>query len=622
METDPTAQHGAARPAPDPMPFARFAATRRYQPTLAFSPDGAEIAYVTNTSGQFNLWRQPAAGGEPRQLTGFVDHAVRQVAWSPDGATLLFTADHQGGEQHQLYHIPARGGWPEPLTDLPNVQHFLGDDPWSPDGCTIAYAGNDRVPTDQDVILRDIDGGEVGRPPLASSGLYGSVAWSPDGALLTVVEDRSNSDNDVHLLAVADGSARLLTAHDGDARYLPGPWAADGSGFYLTTDEGREFLGLAFQDVGTGARRWLETPDWDIEHLAASPDGRFLAWTVNDDGTSRLHVRDLAGGDLLDLPPIPAGVIDVLAAAPAGGTLAFLLSRPDHPVEVYALDLLARRLTQLTLGFLGSLPAGDLIRPDLIRYPTFDGREIPAWLYRPRGDGPFPAVLSIHGGPEYQERAGYAALYQFLLSRGIAVLAPNIRGSTGYGASYQRLIHRDWGGGDLKDFHAAARFLQGLPWVDPARLGVFGGSYGGFAVLSCVSRLPDLWAAAVDIVGPSNLVTFAKAVPPTWRRFMAEWVGDPESEVEFLMARSPITYADQITTPLFVIQGANDPRVVRAESDQIVARLRERGVPVRYDVYPDEGHGFTKRANELRATGDTAAFFVEHLLGDTVGGEP
>jgi dipeptidyl aminopeptidase/acylaminoacyl peptidase len=205
-------------------------------------------------------------------------------------------------------------------------------------------------------------------------------------------------------------------------------------------------------------------------------------------------------------------------------------------------------------------------------------------------------------------------MYQYLLSLGIGILAPNIRGSTGYGKSYQKLIHHDWGGDELKDLEAAATYLRSLPWVDSSKIGVYGGSFGGFATLSCVSRLPDYWAAAVDIVGPSNLVTFAKAVPPTWRRFMAEWVGDPETEADFLLERSPITYVDQIKTPIFVIQGAKDPRVVKAESDQIVQRLRERGVEVRYDVYEDEGHGFTKRENDLKALADTTDFFAKYLL--------
>ena len=338
-------------------------------------------------------------------------------------------------------------------------------------------------------------------------------------------------------------------------------------------------------------------------------------------GYSRLHVRDQSSGQLVDLPTIPAGAIDVLRVSPDGRMLGFLLNQPQHPAEVFILDLAALELTQLTSSAVGGVEPADLIQPQLVRFPTHDDRQIPAFLYRPRGNGPFPVVLSIHGGPEAQELPAYAysGLYQYWVSRGIGVLAPNVRGSTGYGKSYQRLIHRDWGGDELKDFDAAARYLRSLDWVDSARLGVFGGSFGGFATLSCISRLPDYWAAAVDIVGPSNLVTFAKAVPPTWQRMMAKWVGDPETEADFLLSRSPITYIDQIRTPLFVIQGANDPRVVQGESDQIVDLLRQRGIDVRYDVYPDEGHGFTKRANELKALEDTATFMEQHLVG-SIGG--
>jgi dipeptidyl aminopeptidase/acylaminoacyl peptidase len=605
-----------------PMPVARrytfeqFMAIRRYQPTLSFSPDGSEVAYVTNTSGQFNLWRQSSGGGYPHQLTTFEDQSVRHVAWSPDGQTILFTADREGDEFHQVYRIPARGGWPEPLTDAPEAQHYLASvDAWSPDGRAVAYAGNDREPTEQDVLVRDLDLPEASRP-LAGSGDYFVEAWAPDGTTLTVTNVISTTDTEVHLIDVAHGETRHLTPHDEEVLYFPGPWAADGSGFYLATDDGREFMGFAFFSIAAGTYEWRETPDQDVEAVAASADGQYLAWTVNEGGSSRLSVRYLPTGALVDLPDLPRGVIDALTLARTGSKLGFLLSRPDHPSEVHVLDLAEHTLTQITHGFLGGIDPADLIAPGDITFPSFDGRRIPALLYRPAGSGPFPAILSIHGGPEAQERPDYDGMYQYLLNRGIGILAPNVRGSTGYGKSYQRLIHRDWGGGDLKDFEAAVTYLHDLDWVDADRIGVYGRSYGGLATLSCISRLPHYWAAAVDVVGPSNLVTFAKAVPPTWRRLMAAWVGDPETEADFLLERSPVTYADAITAPLFVIQGANDPRVVKTESDQIVERLRARGVDVRYDVYEDEGHGFTKRENVLKAQRDTAEFFEHHLLSE------
>ncbi|MCD6032411.1 MAG: hypothetical protein K0S78_4593 [Thermomicrobiales bacterium] len=595
--------------------FEEFAAIHRYQPTLAFSPDGAYIAYVSDASGQPNLWRQPTAGGEPVQLTDYDEHAVREIAWSPDGATILFTRDRQGDEFYQLHLIPAAGGDASPLTNQPQVQHYLAERaPWSPDSRRVAYAGNDRAPTDQDVLIRDLTTGSTQRA-LAGETTYVPVAWSPDGQSISAIDFISNSDTTVYLVTPGE-DGRCLTPHEGEALYFPGPWAADSSGFFLLSDEGREFVGLAHVDLQTGAHQWLETPEWDISAVDASRDGRILAWVVNEDGYSRLHVRDQSSGQPLDLPPIPAGVIEVLRVSPDGRMLGFLLDQPQHPAEVFILDLATMELTQLTASRIGDIDPADLIQPELVRFPTHDDRQIPAFLFRPRGSGPFPVVLSIHGGPEAQELPVYiySGLYQYWASRGIGVLAPNVRGSTGYGKTYQRLIHRDWGGDELKDFDAAARYLRSLDWVDSARLGVFGRSFGGFATLSCISRLPEHWAAAVDIVGPSNLLTFAKAVPPTWQRMMANWVGDPETEADFLLSRSPITYVDQIRAPLFVIQGANDPRVVQGESDQIVELLRRRGIEVRYDVYSDEGHAFTKRANELKSLGDAATFMEQHLL--------
>jgi dipeptidyl aminopeptidase/acylaminoacyl peptidase len=595
--------------------FEQFTAIRRYQPTLTFSPDGREIAYVVNTSGQFNIWRQSSEGGFPHQLTLFADQTPREVAWSPDGETIAFSADRDGDEFWQICTIPARGGRVEALTEAPKVRHEMPPDPWSPDGSALMYGANDRSEADQDVLIRNSATGDV-RRVVDYGGFFFPMAWSPDGKSMTVIDAKSNTNTELYVLTVDNEEMQHLTPHEGEIQYMPGPWAVDGTGFWVLSDEGREFTGLAFWDLKEGMR-WVDTPDADVETVVLSGDGRYLAWLVNQEGYSALRVRDLRSNQDVALPEMPKGVIEGLTLSRSGGLVGFLLAEATHPQEVYVLDLERSRLTRLTDSMLGGIDEADLTAPELIHYPTHDGREIPAWLYRPGGDGPFPVILSIHGGPEWQERPtyNYSGLYQYLLTQGIGILAPNVRGSTGYGKTYQKMIHRDWGGAELGDFKAAADYLKGLDWVDGDRLGVFGGSFGGFATLSCVTRLPGYWAAAVDIVGPSNLVTFAKAVPPTWRRLMTQWVGDPETEVDFLMERSPITYVDQVTAPLFVIQGANDPRVVQNESDQIVERLRARGVEVKYDVYEDEGHGFTRRSNELKALGDTAGFFEKHLLG-------
>jgi dipeptidyl aminopeptidase/acylaminoacyl peptidase len=594
-----------------------FAPKQRFRSNLALSPDGRFVAYAANTDGQHNLYVTPVSGGETRKLTHYEHNAVRQVAWSPDGKSVLYTADFQGDEQFQLHLVDAGGGEARRLTDTVDRQHVLGTSlydsatvtPFSPGGGAVVYAGNDRAAAVQDVLVQELDTGRVRRVEGAPGTMLHAASVSPDGRWLLAVAQYTNSDNDLVLVDLHEPEAppRTLTAHEGKRVHLPGPWSADSSAFLLRHDTDGEFLALGRYSLDTGVVTDLVTPAWDVEQVAAS--GATTAWTVNEDGVSRLFVqRDDA---LLVLPELPAGVIGSLTVA--DDVAAFLLTTGSRPTEVVALDLATRTFRYLT----DSAPAVAItfVEPQVVRYPTHDGREVPAWLYRPHGDGVRGVVVSIHGGPEAQERPfyNYAGLYQYLLSQGVAVLAPNVRGSTGYGKTYQSLILRDFGGGDLGDFEHAVAYLRSLDWVDPERIGVWGASYGGFATLSCLSRLPDLWAAGVSMVGPSNLLTMARSVPETWRAEMADWIGDPDTEADFLLERSPITYADAITAPLFVIQGANDPRVVKAESDQIVAKLRERGVDVRYDVYEDEGHGFTNRANEVKAIGDTAEFLLAHL---------
>ena len=601
--------------------FTAFIPTQRFYPTLALAPDGSAIAYSSNASGQFNLCVQPI--GEPapaRTLTEFTDNAVRWVAWSPDGSTIAFAADEHGDEQYQIYTVPAAGGEPRRLTSAAGRQHVPGDKPFTPDGSAVVYAGNDRDPIVQDVLVHDLGSDAVRRVESTPGSMMFAGSVSPDGRWLLTVAARSNTDTTCYLVDLADPDAkpRAITPEGEEAVFFPGPWATDSAGCYLRTDASAEFTSLAFYALEADRMTTVQAPDWDVEEVALSADGRTLAWVVNVDGRSRLHVS--TDGSVVE-PALPPGVISSLALSGDGALAAFLFDSATRPTEVMIADLASGELRYLT----DSRPAGltdfEPVQPELVRFPTHDGRQIPAWLFRPAtataagAGGEAPVVLSIHGGPEAQERPAYvySGLYQYLLSRGVGVLAPNVRGSTGYGKSYQKLIHHDFGGDELRDFEHAVHFLHGLDWVRPDRIAVYGGSFGGFATLSCVSRLPSLWAAGVSIVGPSNLVTFARSVPPTWKPLMAKWVGDPETEADFLMERSPITYADAIVAPLYIVQGAKDPRVAQAESDQIVDKLRSRGVEVQYDVFADEGHGFTSRTNELRAYSGIAEFLCRHL---------
>ncbi|HEV2591869.1 MAG TPA: S9 family peptidase [Gaiellaceae bacterium] len=588
-------------------PFERFNAVRKFEPVLAFTADGEGVLFVSNISGQFNLWRVPATGGWPKQLTSYTDHTVRAVAVRADGL-IAFSADHDGDELHRIYLL--KDGWPEEIAGGEQVQHALLPGAFTPAGDAIAYSANSRTPTDSEVWLQPLEGG--GAQSIFGEGMYAFPAgFSPDGSKLLALEFRTNTDQSLHLVDLAAGTSDELTPHDEQAKFFPGPWTAEGTGFYFMTDSGAEYAGLARYDLEARSWAYVEQPEADVEGLAGSADGSVIAWLENDRGWAKLRIL---GRPESTLPPGTSHQYEsVLAVSPDGSRVAVLWDEPRRGQNVYVVDTATGEAQRVTDSSIGLPPADTMVEPELTSYASWDGLEIPAWLFRAPVEGPHPVVLYIHGGPESQERAGYKPFAQYLCSRGISVLATNIRGSTGYGKTYQRMIHRHWGDVDLKDWKSAAEWLSAQDWVDGNRIGVFGGSYGGFAVLTCMSRLPEHFAAGVDIFGPSNLITLVQSAPPTWRRMLRDWVGDAEEDREMLLAASPLTYADQIQAPLLVIQGANDYRVVKAESDQLVERLRELGTPVEYEVFEDEGHGFTKATNELRAWQISVDFLERHL---------
>lgn len=603
--------------------FEQFVATRTYTGALVYSPDGSEIAHVNNATGQFNLWTIPSGGGMPRQLTSYSDNTVRSISWKPDGKEIVFIADQNGDEQHQIYRIGARGGWPDAITRKLDSQHLIGGEVYSPDMKTLAYAANDVDPTSMEIILRDVVTGETRRPFPAGGVFNIPVSWSPDGRYLATGKLMSNTEEDIYLLDTQTNTVVNATEHEGEIVFQAGPWVKDSSGFYMLTNAGREFNGLAFYRIADGKWEWVETPEHDIENVALSKDGRVLVWVVNEDGASKLYGRDLPTGGALTMPDLPTGVVDQIDINPDGTRAALNYSSAGEASNLYEINLKTGEMTALGQSMIGGIELEDMVTPEAIHYPTHDGRMIPAWLYKPKGavaGEQFPVILSIHGGPEAQERPRYLynGLYQYLLDRGFGILAPNIRGSTGYGSTYQKLIHRDWGGAELGDIEYAAKYLQSLAWVDRNRIAVFGGSFGGFATLSAMTRLPEYWALGIDIVGPSNLLTFVKSVPPHWRALMKDWVGDGEEDYDLLVERSPITYVDQVRAPMLVIQGAKDPRVNKAESDQMVERIRKQGGDVRYYVDENEGHGATRRENAITWYRMIAEYIEEYLLDEPV----
>jgi dipeptidyl aminopeptidase/acylaminoacyl peptidase/glycine cleavage system pyridoxal-binding protein P len=591
-------------------------------------PAGDRLTYVSRAGDLPAVWLRPLhPDAEPRRL--WSGEAVQRCVWRPDGRRVLVQTDPDGRENYQLHEIDPDSGEITWSTGDPKVRYEIGpvartgNQPYSDDGALLAFASNARDRRFFDVAVRDVATGRI-RTVLVAEDRYYPVSFSPDGRLLLVIRMRQNTDHDLYTCDLDTGTVTHVTPHDGPARYVPGPWAADGGSVYLATTQDRDLAGLGRLDLTPEpVLRWLATPPHEVDHLTRS--GPLLLWAVNRDGYTELRVRNLDDGDGGQDRPVrtPPGVVlardmgrGPFAPQFAGDrTIVTGVGRPTAPTELCRIDLDSGLVTALTRCGRAVPAPGTLVEPSAVRYPSTDGLTIPALLYRPAGAGPAspaPVVVSVHGGPEVQALPLYDPLIQHLVGRGIGVIQPNYRGSSGYGLAHQRAIYRDFGGGDLRDLAMAARYLATLGWVDPGRLGVCGGSYGGFATLSCLTRQPDLWTVAVDHCGRSDLTR--AAVPPHWRARLREWMGDPEEDAASLRQRSPLTHAHRAVAPLLVIHGENDTRVPKSESDRMVRRLRELGKPVEYLVIEGGGHDASSRQDALTALEATAGWLARHLL--------
>lgn len=556
-------------------------------------------AFLTNITGVNQLWRVEGPGLWATQLT-FGDDRVAGLEASPDGRWLLFERDHGGDEHTQLYLMPARGGMPTALTTNPKAICKFGD--FSPDGKQIAYVTTERNGTDFDAVVMDLE--SRARRTVYSQGGSAEVAcFSPDGQHLILLKALSNVDADLYRVDLADGRVTLLTAHQGPVSFGSVRWGADRS-LYLATDFQRQFSSLARMDAfqGLPSLEFLEPDREDVDSLALAPDGRTLAVAHNHEGYSRLDLD----GQPVDLS---GGVIENLVFSSDQSRLLANFSSPVEPSGVVSVDVASRQVTRVTRPDLAGIDPASFVQPTLIRYPTFDGREIPAFYWAPPGVERPPAIVSVHGGPESQTRAYFSGLTQYFVSRGYAVLAPNVRGSTGYGKDYTHLDDVRLRMDSVKDLEYANRWLS----ERAGKIAVLGGSYGGYMVLAAVTFQPDRWAAGVDIVGISNFISFLNNTGSYRRALRVAEYGDPVQDADFLKQVSPFYHVDRIKAPMLIIQGANDPRVPKSESDQMVARLRAGKLPVEYLLYADEGHGLARLANRTDAYTKVVRFLDRRL---------
>ncbi len=560
---------------------------------------GSSTAFLTNVTGVNQIWRVDAPSRWATQLT-FETDRVAGVHASPDGQWLVFERDQGGDEHNQLYLMPATGGVPRALTNNPKAIHTFGD--FAPDGKTIAYVSTERNGTDFDAFVMDLATG-LKRVVYDQGGSAEVACYSPDGEHLIVSRANSNVDADLYRVDVKSGQVTLLTRHEGPVYFGGVEWGADNT-LYLSSDYQRQFSSLATMDAmkGLESLKFVDPDREDVDSLAVAPDGKTLAVAHNRDGYSALTV----GGQPVALS---GGVIDGCEFSADGTRLLFNYSSPIEPSNVYSLDVKSRQLTRVTESTLAGVDPKTFVQPTLIRYPTFDGKTIPAFYWQPAGVTKPPAIVSVHGGPEAQTRASFSGLTQYFVSRGYAVLAPNVRGSTGYGKDYTHmddvLLRMD----SVKDLEYANRWLS----ERAGKIAVLGGSYGGYMTLAAVTFQPDRWAAGVDIVGISNFVSFLNNTGSYRRALRVAEYGDPVRDKEFLEKVSPFYHVDQVKAPMLIIQGANDPRVPKSESDQMVASLKAKGLEVEYLLYGDEGHGLAKLANRVDAYTKVVAFLDRTL---------
>lgn len=589
----------------------------------SFSPDGARLAVVCDLSGVPQVWTVPAEGGFPRMVTAF-DDQVGGVAWSPDGEWLAISLAPGGGMNQQVYLARPDGTDLHRITDGGDEGNWLQG--WRDDGGAVVLSSNREDRRSMDAYLYEMDGGVL-RKVYDLDGIGGLTDLSPDGARGVLYQMVNRGDDDVSVLDLESGESHLLTPHEGTATSGPAHLGPDGRTVHLVTDVGRDLHALARVRIGEdGTPGELEIvrarDDADLASLLVSDDGRIAVLGWNAAGRTELEILDLETGEVTARPEPPAEIARPAELSADGRRLALVVSGSTQPTDVWVYELGSGAFTRVTESPHPGVDLSTLVAPELVRYEAHDGLELSGWLYRPAGrEGSGPYVLSFHGGPEGQERPGFRSDYQALLARGIGVFAPNVRGSSGFG---KRFVHLDDGElrfDAIRDIESSVRFLVSEGVADPERIGIMGGSYGGYMTLAGLAWYPELFAAGVDLFGMVHFATFFEHTEPWMAAISTVEYGDPETEADLLWELSPLSRIEKITAPTLVLHGANDTNVPLVEAEQVAEKLEQRGVPVELVVFPDEGHGFRKTENRIRATVETVEWLERYLVSGGPEGE-
>ncbi len=582
-------------------------------PRYAFSPDGNSILISSDRSGVFNAYRLPVGGGDPVALTNSPDNATFAISFFPNDDRILVTSDRGGNQLNHLYVREADGT----LRDLtpgarPKAQ-FVG---WSGDGRTFWVATNERNPQMFDVYAYDAQ--TLQRRMVFENEGYTPAAVSPDGRYLALVKSHSSANSDIYLAELgATGEPRLITQHEGNVDYGVYSFTPDGRSLIFGTDEHGEWTEAWRYDIAGGERERMIGADWDVMYVGYSPSGRYRVHALNADASTDVTITGPEGRTVA-LRGIPEGDLGGIRFNRDETAIAFTVASDTSPSDIFVADLATGQARRLTTALSPRIGADQLVGGRVVRFASYDGLQVPGILYRPReasASSPVPAIVLVHGGPGGQSRRGYSAMVQHLVNNGYAVYAINNRGSSGYGKTFYHLDDRRHGDVDLRDVVASRDFLAEMDWISD-RVAIMGGSYGGYMTAAALAFHPETFDAGVNIFGVTNWVRTLESIPAWWgaqRTALFDEMGDPAVDAERHRAISPLFHANRIRRPMLVVQGANDPRVLQVESDELVAAARTNNVPVEYVLFPDEGHGFLRKENRITAQEAYLRFLDQHL---------
>ncbi len=582
----------------------------------AFSADGNSILIHSDKDGVFNVFSLPVDGGEPVKLTESDDDAIFAVSWFPNDGRMLYSFDHGGNE---LDHVLVReeDGSHRDLTPGDELKAFFFT--WAADGESFYLATTER--NQQSFDLYKYQANDYSRELVFENPGFQMSALSRGGRWLALDKPRTSADSDVYIvnLAAEDKEAILITEHEGNVSYGAVSFTPDGKSLVYSTNEHGEFDQHWTYNLETGKKAPLVEADWDVMYTSFSKTGRYRASGINADAKTEVEITDTETGETILLPSLPRGDLRSLRFSKDDSQLALIVNSDVSPSDIYLVDFEADSSARLTNALNPSISRDHLVESEVVRYKSFDGLEIPAILFKPHGaspDNPVPALVWVHGGPGGQSRSGYNATRQHLINHGYAILAANNRGSSGYGKTFNHMDDKRHGEEDLQDIVFGRTYLETLDWVDRDKIGIIGGSYGGYMVAAALAFEPEVFDVGINIFGVTNWVRTLQNIPPWWEAFkeaLFDEMGDPNTDSERHRRISPLFHAQNIVKPLLVIQGANDPRVLQVESDELVAAVQANEVPVEYVIFPDEGHGFAKRENRIKASEEYVQFLNTYL---------